>query len=341
MQGGTKRRWAWLGLCFAWACNEAPPPAAPVSAPASAKTAGRLSVASDPGGAAVLVDGVPGCAPTPCEIEGVSFGPHELRLQHPDFEDFTRGVKTSTDPATVEIALSTEGKKRLPGTVTLRFEGERPPKRKGQLQIFAAETEIALSNDLSFSLLSGKRVFEVRRVGFAPVSREVELPPGGTVEVVFSADDWKEDKISLSVDSGPVKGKVTIDGKSVGTAPVSVPELGAASAHAVKVSAEGFAEYATTVRWKPGGPRELSLNVTLEKEAPGGFLKVTSSPLIGLTIYLNGKKTKYTTPVGGKGIPLAPGSYKIELESLTGRRFDGGSVEIKEGASESKSIRVK
>lgn len=340
MRASLPRAALLLGLGW-FGCQEPPAPLPP-PAPPPAKTDGAVSINSDPAGATVLLDGQPGCAPTPCTLENVRFGAHQLVLQHPDYEDFTRALKTSEETAPIEIPLRLEGKLRGAGTVALSIEGEKAAKLKGQIKVFlpGSEEPLAITDTLAVTVPGGKRSLLIQRAGYAPLTKEIELPSGGAVTLSIAAAEWVEAKVTLVVDSSPVKGKVTVDGALIGTAPVTIPDLGAAKPHTVKITAEGFDDFSTTARWKDGSPLEIKVNATLDQSKPSGYVKIISTPLIGLTVYIDGEKTRYTTPTGGQGIKLPAGTHTIALQSAAGKRFEGYTIEVKADQTITKNIKV-
>jgi hypothetical protein len=324
-------------VCLAALACSSPPPTPP---PASAPTTGILKAVSEPTSATVLLDGKPGCTPTPCEIQSVSFGPHELIFQHPEYEDLTRKVKFSAENPEVSASLKTESKPKIPGKVKLIFEKEKPEKIKALVEVVITgqEEALVLSDTLEFELAPGKKSLEIRRAGFTAITREVEVTSGGNAEIQIIKADLVGAKLTLIIDSNPVKGKVTVNGKDKGLAPVTVAELDASKAHSVVIKADTYEDFKSNIKWTKG-PYEMKVNALLSQGGASGFFVVDTKPLTGMIIYVDGKKTKYTTPISSPGIKLPAGTHKINFEA-GGKKSADFNVTIEEGKTLSKAFKI-
>jgi hypothetical protein len=325
-------------LCVSqFGCPSEPPPPPP---PPSAPTTATLKAVSDPPGGTVTIDGNPGCSPTPCEIQSVSFGAHNLVFQHPEYEDLTRGIKFSAESPEVNVSLKTESKAKTPGKVTIVFEKEKPEKIKAQLEVMlAGQTEaLALSDLLELELLPGKKSLEIRRAGYASITKEVEVTSGGTTEIKLNKAELTGAKLTLIIDSTPVKGKVSVNGEDKGAAPVTVTDLDASKAHSIIVKADTYEDFKTAAKWTKG-PYELKVNATLSQGGANGFLVVDTKPLTGMSVYVDGKKTKYTTPVSSPGIKLPAGPHTVNFET-GGKKSADFAVTIEEGKTLNKVFKV-
>jgi hypothetical protein len=292
--------------------------------PPVAKPQGAIKI-TEPKGATALLDGKPGCSPTPCDITGVELGGHTVSMTHPDYEIADVKVKvTGAEPVPLTAAV----KPKSPGRLKLVAIGkEKYSKLRGQVEIYLNDEALALSDDGEAELPAGRRTIEIRRAGYLPLPKEVDVPAGGVAELAVDAAAFTEAKFKLTVDSTPVKGKVTVDGKEIGPAPAVVPDLSGTKSHVVVIKAEGYEEYRTTVRWKEGPP-ELAVTATLSKEAPAGYLIANTIPIVGVAVYIDGKKTKFTTPT--PEIKLSAGAHTVTFETSAGKKYDF-TFEIKAG----------
>jgi hypothetical protein len=347
-----QRRKHWLGVFVVSfiglagiACSSPPPPPPPVSAP----TTGVLKATSEPPGATVLLDGNPGCAPTPCEMPNVAFGEHKIIFQHPEFEDFPVKEEVTADHLEVSAPFASKGTPKAPGKVKLVFEKEKPEKVKPLLEVVISgqETPLTLSDALEVDLSPGKKSIEIRRAGFAPITKEVEITSGGNLEVQIAKTELVGAKLTIIIDSSPVKGKVSVDGQDKGVAPVTVADLDASKAHSVVVKADTYSDYKTGVKWTKG-PYEMKVNANLTQgdaavvtppTNTNGFLVVDTKPLTGMAIYIDGKKTKYTTPASSPGIKLSAGSHTVSFET-GGKKSADFTVSIEDGKTLSKVFKT-
>jgi hypothetical protein len=84
----------------------------------------------------------------------------------------------------------------------------------------------------------------------------------------------------------------------------------------------------------------INLEATLTKKGEG-FLVVDSSGVPGLWVFVDGKKTRYQTPVADPGIKLSAGQHTIDFEDDTGLNYASQTIEIKAGETRRASFALK
>lgn len=314
-----------------------PPPQTLAASTPAAEVLGTIQI-NEPQGAVVRIDGKEGCQPTPCAVGKLTLGAHEIEIEHPDFELYKTAVKLSgADPITV----AGQTKPKSPGKLKFTSIGkEKYSKLRGTISILYNGQELALSNDGEAEIPAGKRAIEVRRAGYQPLPLEVEIPAGAVFELSIEPEKFVEGTFTLVVDSTPIKGKVFLDGKEIGVAPVTAPNLPGARRHTVKVTAEGYAESAEFVRWM-GDSAEVKLNVTLNKEAPFGYLVASTNPIFGCAVVIDGKKRNVKTPIPNPGLKLEPGAHQIEFIAPSGTKYGPYPFEIEAGKTLRKPFQLK
>ena len=292
-----------------------------------------------PAGATVMLDGKEGCQPTPCEISKVTIGTHQVQITHPDYKDLEQGVKLS-DAAT-PLILNPQMETKSPGKLKLVSIGkDKFSKLKGNVSIFYGDKEMPLSDTGELDLPSGKRTIEIRRTGYQPVSKEIDIPAGGTLELSPDPAEFTQVTISIQVESNP-KATIFLDGKKQGESPITIPNLPGAKAYIVTARAEGYEDASTSIRWM-SGPLEVPVSLTMGKAKSTGSLVINSFPLIDLLVEVDGKSTKLKTPVGGAGITLSAGKHTVYfIQTSTNQRFGPYPVEIKSGETTRTRITVK
>jgi serine/threonine protein kinase len=293
-----------------------------------------------PAGATVMLDGKEGCQPTPCEISQVTLGTHTVQISHPDYKDLEQGVKLSDIATPVVLNLPMETKS--PGKLKLLSIGKvNFSKLKDSVSIFYKGQEMPFSAVGEIDLPSGKRTIEIRRIGYQPVSKEIQIPTGGTFDLSLDPTEFTQVTISIKVESTPTKAIILLDGKKQGESPLTISNLPGAKTYNVTARLEGYEDTSTSVRWT-SGPLEVPVALTMNKAKATGNLMINSFPLIDLLVEVDGKNTKLKTPVGGSGITLSAGKHTVFfIQTSTNQRFGPYPVEIKSGETTRKSFNVK
>ena len=132
-------------------------------------------------------------------------------------------------------------------------------------------------------LAKGAHRLRVVRAGYAPDDRRIVVTAGRSTQSVTvelkrpaanapaaartpaplrPAAPGTVTGAALSVDSRPGGARVFIDGKLVGTTPISVPQVGA-GAHAIRLERDGYRRWSSSIRMIAGEPNRVT--ASLEK----------------------------------------------------------------------------
>ncbi|MCP4897173.1 MAG: PEGA domain-containing protein [bacterium] len=207
-----------------------------------------LAIRSRPvDGATVFVDGTE-IGTTPVDNHQLSAGFHSVELRAPLHLPYANDleVKPGAEPITLEIDLEPNW---APIAVASNPQGAT----------VLLDGESFGTTPLTGEVESGSRVVEIRRGGFKPYTRRMEVTTGemvdlGTVQLVPL--DGK-----LAVTSAPDGATVTIDREFRGTTPIQI-DVRPDTHHELKLSLSGHSTYSTTV--SVGAGKLTSLNVTME-----------------------------------------------------------------------------
>jgi serine/threonine-protein kinase len=141
---------------------------------APAVATAQVSIATDPPGAVVLVDGnVAGNSPL--VVPRLPAGPHMVRVERPGFKPDERTVqvpKTGALPVSLQFAL-----KAVPGTLTLDSDP-----RPAVVRIDGADVGTTPLRELSLD--PGSHEARLERQGFEPWSETLSVGPGDTINRV-------------------------------------------------------------------------------------------------------------------------------------------------------------
>jgi serine/threonine protein kinase len=143
----------------------------------------------------------------------------------------------------------------------------------------------------------------------------------------------------LRIVTEPPGAEVRVDGKVIGTSPVTTAPLDPGPYHPVIATLDGYAPARRAARLDPAGTTELTL--TFEMEAPKvveaapvpaagvGYLTAATKPAARLTI--DGRDTGRWTPVPpANPIALPAGAHTLLFETADGRRLEE-QLEIEPG----------
>jgi serine/threonine protein kinase len=295
-----------------------------------------------PAGATVMLDGAEGCQPTPCEIQNVTIDtPHTLQISHPDYKPTEQGIKLTE--AGKQVAFNPQMEAKSPGKLKLVAIGkDKFSKLKGNISIYYGDKEMPFSDAGEIDLPSGKRTIEIRRTGYQPVSKEVEIPQGGTLDFSPDPGEFTQVSINIKVTTNLAKATIYLDGKKIGEAPITIPSLPGAKLYLVTAKADGYDDSSQSVRWS-SGPLDVDVPLVLSKASKAtGSLVINSFPIIDLLVEVDGKSTKMKTPVGGSGITLTAGKHTVYfIQTTSNQRFGPYEVEIKAGETTRNRITVK
>jgi serine/threonine-protein kinase len=173
--------WLWRGRSEeapspAPAASVAAPPSVAPPPPLAAPTSGTIAVASEPAGAAVLLDGVEKGV-TPLEVADVAFGEHELRVELKGYAPERQIVVLAADAPRHEAAV-TLGRATQP-TGTVDFTSN-----PSGAAIRLDGANLGVTPLLGRAVRVGSRQVEIRKDGFEPWTGALQVSTGRKAAVV-------------------------------------------------------------------------------------------------------------------------------------------------------------
>ena len=276
----------------------------------------RVTVSSQPSGAAVSVDGIDRGV-TPLVIYDLGPGRHHLRYRLAGFEDRDRFFDMDEGPV-LEKSESLVPEK---GLLLLRSE---PAGCNITIDGVAAGTTPRL-----FANLDAKDTYTVKltKAGYLPQTLSVKF---NGREPLVRDETMVLDSGSISIMSEPVGAEVTVNGIVRGVTPIEVNDVPKGRA-VVKFHLDGFADEVRELAMRAGDRQTLPIVLT---PLPGS-LHLTSVPE-GARFYLDGE-ARGTGQVVVTG--LKPGEYSVRAE-LAGHGTIEKTVTIKPGEATREEFRL-
>lgn len=231
---------------------------------------GKITVTSDPAGAAVFIDDEPVGTATLTDL-AVEAGEHQLRLEAPRYltveqtvsvtgREIQQQLSIAMAPAWAEVAVTSE-----PTGAVILVDGEAAGTTPGTVEILQGERQIMLQKD-SFS--DWQQDLEVV-AGVAQDLGTVTLQPANGL---------------LQLSSEPSGANVTVNGEFSGQTPLEL-ELAPGRSHRVSLSRPGYRRVNTSVELAAGtsDTRKVTLRPQLGKvqfrlSPSGALLKVAGKP---------------------------------------------------------------
>lgn len=214
----------------------------------------RLSVASDPSSAVILVDGERrGETPGVLQLRA---GRRHLKLQHPGYKPWEQIVPIEAGPS---VTLDTVVLEPLDGRLTIESRPTGVSVMVGAR--YHGQTPITISLPPNQSL----RV-QLSKAGYASTSREVTLSSGEETALQVSLAPRMGIVYLRDAPAGSI---LWVDGRAKGPVPEQVSLL--AVPHRIEIRKEGFTAVVRTITPRPGFPVELQagLKRTNATEVPG------------------------------------------------------------------------
>ena len=221
-----------------------------------------------------------------------------------DFGRATDLISASLDPAAPELAAAqlaamvatfTTAKVELPRGDSGLFVSSEP----GDAQVFVDGVSLGRTSQLDVAMLvPGRYQLEVRKEGFLPDVRMIELRPNDTtlVHVILTAISGG----SIQISSRP-GARVELDGIAAGTTPVTLSAL--PGMHTVTLKRDGFADETVDVLVR--NYRVSRLQLQLEPNAP---LVVFWEEAREWLVFIDG-----VFQPGGNAPDIAPGLHNFEV----------------------------
>lgn len=258
---------------------------------------GRISLRSQPPGAAVSLEGEP-VGETPLEALELAAGEYRLEFSHPRYlpvattltvsgRDRAETLEQVLDPAWAAIGISSE-----PAGTEILIDGEP-----------AGITPATLE------LLQGERQLLLRLPGFASWQQELAVTAGedtvlDTVQMLPAAG-------ILELSSNPGGANVTLDGEFQGQTPLSL-SLEPGRAQRLMLTRPGYRRHSETVQLAAGASE--SKNITLAAQLGAIDLRVSPAEA---EVWVNGRLLGR----GSQALSLPAVEHRVEV-SLAGYRSD-------------------
>lgn len=228
----------------------------------------ELIVASMPEQANVIVDGQ-WKGKTPLRLRAIRPGKHAVRVVMDGHLSEVREVElVPFQPLPIDITL-----KESRGRLGLE---QVPP--GAQVTINGAVYDPKDLSDISLS--AGKTRLKVVHDGFRPFIQEIELRAGEMTTLKVELSPIQGQLVCITVPAGA---QVSLDGRPVGTTPVTLDSL-TFGTHTIEFKKSGFAPHSQSVEVNEEAPKE----VKVELKAISGDLEVESDPP-GAEIFLEGE----------------------------------------------------
>jgi uncharacterized repeat protein (TIGR02543 family) len=259
---------------------------------------GTVVINSVPSGATASIDGNT-VGTTPVTVSNVPPGSHIVTIVLATYNTYTTTVSvTAGQIATVNATLVL-----TPPTV-------------GSIAVTSVPTGAAVTIDgvaignapvSQGGFLPGSHVVALSLTGYNPYQVTITVTAGQTTNVNATLVQTPPQLGTIATTSTPTGAAVTIDGSSVGIAPVTSQGLSPGN-HVVMLTLSGYNPYTTTVNVVAGQTTLLNVNLT-PTPVTTGTLSVSSSPNAA-TVTVNGN-VMGPTPVLVTQLP--PGNYTVTI----------------------------
>ncbi|HUJ28348.1 MAG TPA: protein kinase [Myxococcales bacterium] len=308
------RRWGlWIGVPLALAV--ATSVWFLVSAPDEARP-GKVIITPSPSVTAdLLIDGKP-AGQLPPFVHTVAAGRHKIEVRADGYRPFSTSVVVPSGgrPVELDAQLVAEGPMQVEGVVLT----QPPP----------ADKTPSPPAEKKNKFFSHRGEPPTPRTAPAPVEAAVPSPPQPPKPVIVAVDS----SARLRIVTDPPGAEVRVDGKLVGTSPVTTEPLDPGPYHPVIATLGGYAPARKAAKLEPTGTTEVKLVFEIEP-APSvqaatpvlaagvGYLTAATKPAARLTI--DGRDTGRWTPVPpANPIALPAGAHTIVFETADGRRVE-------------------
>lgn len=288
---------------------------------------GTLILDSTPRGASIFVDTI-AKGTTPITVQNFNTGSYTITLKLAGYSDVTDTVTVTADrtttfsPVLKPLAASgTISVNSVPSGASVYLDGVS----KGQ-----TPTTIT-------GVGAGPHTILLVTSGYNEYSEQVTVNAGQTLPLTITLTQSgpipnpnPPTTGSISVSSDPIGAKVTLDGESSGTTPVTLSGVTAGS-HTVKITLSGYSDYSAAI--SVVGGEDTPLKATLIKSLPNsmkGSISIASIPS-GAQVIMRGQdwgKTPVTVT------DLEAGDYPLTL-NLEGYNPWPGTISVASGQTTS------
>jgi hypothetical protein len=230
-----------------------------------------INVSSSPPGASVILDGL-AKGFTPISLYSIAAGIHILELESPGYSSWKSTIDVP-DTGIKEIAVNLGPKPASstgwitvssgPGNASVSVDGQ-----------YAGRTPVTGSATLD-PVTPGDHTIMLELTGYKPYTTQVSVSPNMTssLNAVLAPTSARG---TLMVSTDPAGADIFVDNKSVGTSPLTAPDI-AAGYHMVTIKKEGFRDNASSFHIAAG--ETSTVTVTL---LPAG--QALHSPLDLVTV---------------------------------------------------------
>ena len=250
---------------------------------------------------------------TPVKLEALPPGDYTVRAEAPRYRPFetvveiegldrTQTMEVVLEPAWADVTLAT----RAGGEpAVIIVDGEPTGREAGVAPV-------------TIEVLEGERDLEVRRPGFKPWRRTIDVVAGTPLE--FRDLTFEPADARLKVSSRPQGANVVVNEVFAGRTPVTIAAAPDTPV-TVKIFKSGFEPARERLTLDAGEDRELAVSLTAET----GRLALTVSPA-GASVVLDGRRLD----AGAGPVTLTAGRHRLEVSAPGHARFDE-TVEIIKG----------
>jgi len=275
----------------------------------------------------LIIDGRPS-GQLPPFVHTVAAGRHKIEVRAEGYRPFSTTVQVPSGgrPLEVDAQLMQDGPMQVEGVVLTQPKPESPSSENPAGAQAAPQAE------------PPKKRHWLSRRSTPPPPPAPEPAPAQSVQVVQISPP-PEKPVTVVVDNAaklrivtdPPGAEVRVDGKLIGTSPVTTGPLDPGPYHPVIATLEGYAPARRAAKLDPQGVTEVKLTFEIESPAIAeaapvpsagvGYLTAATKPAARLTI--DGRDTGRWTPVPpANPIALPAGAHTIVFETADGRRLE-------------------
>jgi hypothetical protein len=275
----------------------------------------------------LLIDGRPS-GQLPPFVHVIAAGKHKIEVRAEGYKPFATTVQVPSGgrPLEVDAQLAQDGPMQVEGVVLTQ---PRP----------GSPAEVAAQREQGPAQAKKKQGWGQKAPPRPPRTPEPapEPAPEKNVQIAQIAPPAEkpvpalDNSPRLRVVTDPPGAEVRVDGKLVGTSPVTTGMLDPGSYHPVIATLSGYAPARRAAKLEPRGVTEVKLSFELDAPAVAeatpvpsagvGYLTAATKPAARLTI--DGRDTGRWTPVPpANPIALPAGAHTIVFETADGRRLE-------------------
>ncbi|MDP6433075.1 MAG: PEGA domain-containing protein, partial [Candidatus Scalindua sp.] len=252
--------------------------------------AGSLMIESEPSNAKIFLDGEE-IGTTPNIIRSIAPDTYEVEVRKNGCEVWSEFVDVEGDKEKVLTAIL----QLKTGSISVKS-------KPSNARIFLDGKEVGTTPDILESVATGSHEVEVRKDGYDVSSKSVKVETDKKKSVAL---ELQINTGSISIKSEPVKARIFLDGKEVGTTPDTLLTV-TPGRHEVEVRKDRYEVWSESVDVKIG--EENTLTSVLQMKT--GSIMIDSEPS-NAKIYLDGKVVG-TSPE--TVTDLKPGKHTLEIK---------------------------